>query len=219
VVFVGMQLMRSGLAAVVVLILAAAGATTPADGGGSARMTLVARPTVGPLGPVELSGSVDSGRADEIVDIHFKDCGQRFFRGVTSARTRDGGAWSTQWYPGISTTIRAHWNDERSPEVTVRFRAGVGLRKLKRGGLFEVGASGKTSFWRKRVLIQQRRGGAWRTVRSIVLTEGWAAGAGYAGSAATFKPPVPKGSLIRAFLPPSQARPCYLAGVSDTVRT
>ena len=217
-VFVGVQLMRFGLAAVIVLILAAAGATTPADGRGNARVTLIARPTVGPIGPIELSGAVDSARADEIVDIHAKDCGQGFFRGVTSARTSAGGAWSTQWYPGISTSFRARWNDVWSSPVTVRFRASVGLRKLKRGG-FEVGASGKSSFWRKRVLIQQRRGGAWRTVKSIVLTEGWTSGAGYAGSAATFKPPVPKGSLIRAVLPLSQARPCYLAGVSDTVRS
>lgn len=211
--------MRRTLALGALIVTAIATLAAQAVGSVEAGVTLVARPTVGNPGPVELSGFVDSGQADEIVDIFVKDCGQGFFRGLTATRTRAGGGFSTTWFPGISTSFRARWNDLWSAPVSVRFRAGVGLRKLKRGGLFEVSAGGKTSFWRKRVLIQQRRGGAWKTVATIVLTEGWASGAGFAGSAATFKPTVPKGSLIRAFLPLSQARPCYLAGVSDTVRT
>jgi hypothetical protein len=34
-----------------------------------------------------------------------------------------------------------------------------------------------------------------------------------------FRPRVPKGTLIRAVLPLSQARPCYLAGYGPLMRT
>jgi hypothetical protein len=51
-------------------------------------------------------------------------------------------------------------------------------------------------------------------MRSVVLTK-----SGYGGSAsATFRAAVPKGTLIQAVLPRSQAPPCYLAGYSNLVR-
>ena len=46
----------------------------------------------------------------------------------------------------------------------------------------------------------------------VVLTENTVRGT-------EFRLAVPKGRLLRAVLPRAQARPCYLAGVSRTLRT
>jgi hypothetical protein len=76
-----------------------------------------------------------------------------------------------------------------------------------------VSVGGKVSFWRKFVLLQRfdRPRGVWITLRRVVITEDH-------GSTLEFRPRVPRGTLIRAVLPLSQARPCYIAGVSPTLR-
>jgi hypothetical protein len=188
----------------------------------SERVTIFARPAVTDgTSAVDLFGSVDNGNAGETVTIQAKDCGSQFFRAVDGAETREGGGWATQYYPGISTTLRAVWKDSASTQVTIRQRARVSLSKRPSGRKFYVAAGGRRSFWRKQVLIQRRQGGRWTTVRTIVLTETSAMGGYYAssGAGAEFTVSVPKGTLLRAVLPLSQAPPCYLGGVSRTVRT
>ena len=61
-------------------------------------------------------------------------------------------------------------------------------------------------------MIIQRRTGSWKKVRTVVLSGGSRFGT-------PFKLSVPKGSQLRAVLPKSQAKPCFLAGVSPTIRT
>jgi len=223
-----MGLVTRGLAAVLGVVLFAAFALVlqPSAGAKSTslvvefeRVTLLARPTV--LGPDDirttLFGSVDNGRAGEIVTIQAKDCGQRFFTGVASATTRAGGTWTSEYIPAITTTLRAVWKESASAQVTVRLQARVSLfqRSPRRFEVFVGGA-----FWRKSVLIQRRQQGSWKTVRSVVLTDTYSQpGSRFATTGATFRASYSKGTQIRAVLPLSQARPCYLAGVSKTVRT
>jgi hypothetical protein len=177
--------------------------------------TIEARPSVARWGePITLFGSVDSARAEEIVTIQAKDCRQQFFRDYFSARTREGGSWSTEMWTAINTTLRAVWNGRVSSEITVGRRPGVLLRQ-RSPRRFDVGVQGTGSalFWRKKALFQRfdRRLGIWRTVKQVVLTES----SGYT----TFRAAVPKGSLVRAVIPLSQARPCYYAGYSPLLRT
>ena len=184
----------------------------------SERVTLLARPTVlAASQATTLFGSVDNGRAGEIVTIQAKDCGQRFFTGISSATTRDGGAWTEEYFPAITTTFRAVWKGAASAQVTVRLHPRVSLfqRSPRRFEIFVGGA-----FWRKSVLIQRRQQGSWKTVRSVLLTDTYSQpGSRFATTGATFGASYSKGTQIRAVLPLSQARPCYLAGVSNTVRT
>lgn len=200
------------LAAGIVIVAALASTAAAA----SEQVTISARPTVtGWLQPLTLFGSVESRRADEIVTIEAKDCGQPSYREVDSARTREGGDWSTQFSTLINTTLRAVWNDRASAPITVRARPGVLLRRrsARRFDLSVQAHSGGAMFWRKRALFQRfdRRLGTWATLRRVALTE-------YNGST-EFRASVPRGSLVRAVLPLSQARPCYLAGYSSQVRT
>ena len=203
-------------------LIAGAGALTVAIASGAAaapeQVTIEARPTVTRwLQPMTLFGSVDSRRAEEIVTIQARPCGSpsQFFTNVDTARTSDGGGWSTEFRVLVNTTLRAVWNDRPSAQITVRARPGVLLRRraARRFDVSVQGPSGGEMFWRKRVLFQRldRRLGTWATVKQVVLTD--------SNGAATFRASVPRGSLVRAVLPISQARPCYLAGYSSQVRT
>jgi hypothetical protein len=181
----------------------------------SERVTIAARPTIARLGePVSIFGSVESPRTDEIVTIQAKDCRQQFFRDFASARTREGGAWSTQTWTNVNTTLRAVWNGHTSAEIFVRKRAGILLRQRspKRFSVSVQNHAG-AMFWRRHFLFQrfERRLGTWVIVRRVVLTE--------SDGSTTFTASVPKGSLVRAVIPLSQARPCYAAGYSPLLRT
>jgi hypothetical protein len=188
----------------------------------SERVTIVARPTVASgSGTVELFGSVDSRKEGEEVAIQAKDCGKDFFRVVGGTTTGAGGSWSTRYFPSITTSVRAVWNDVASRQVTIRQRAPITLSKTQSAGRFAIRIVGRKSFWRKRVSIQRfdRRLGTWSTFRSVTLTQsGGTGGGGYTHSVAEFTARVPKGTQLRAVFPLSQARPCYIEGYSQ-IRT
>lgn len=208
------------------LIAAGAGgaavlAATAAAAVAAERVTIQASPAVvsSRQTTTTLAGSLDSAKAGQVVTIQAKECGQRLFWAVASATSREGGAWSTQYRPRITTILRAVWNEHASAQVTVWARPAVVI-KQRPGSTFLVGVGANAQFWRKRVLIQRfdLRLGTWTTLKSVVLTE-TVGGAGGIWSSTRFKAPVPKGSLVRAVLPLAQARPCYLAGYSNMLRT
>jgi hypothetical protein len=174
---------------------------------------------------IRLYGSIDSDKANESIAIQAKDCGSDAFRLVAGATSESGGAWSTLYWPAANTTVRAVWNDVASPQIAVRVRVYVGLYKRRDGKSLRVVASGIDNFWRKRVEIQrfERRLGTWRRLRTVVLSDsggnrGSGPNTGQSGSLADFAPRVPRGTLLRAVMPSSQAKPCYLAGTSATLR-
>jgi hypothetical protein len=167
-----------------------------------------------------LYGAIASDRAKELVRLEARDCGQRLWRVVARVETTAGGRWTWPYfYPGITATIRAHWQGKVSAPVRVRDRAYVELRR-RGAGAFAISVRAKTSFEGRRVLLQRldpARG--WTTVRSVALTESGAPpGASYIYSTVRVSAPVPAGSLVRALLPLTQARPCYLAGRSNMLR-
>jgi hypothetical protein len=188
----------------------------------SQQVTIAARPSVVRWGsPTRLFGSTAGGRGDELVSIEMKECGVpgAAFREVGTFHTSAGGAWSTEWGLRTTTTFRAKWGGDTSAEVTVRQRPYVQLSH-RFGRRFDVFVRALASFWRREVLIQRfdRRLGGWVKVRSVLLTESAGTGTTVATSA-TFQASIPKRTLVRAVFPRSQARPCYLAGYSNLLRT
>lgn len=184
---------------------------------------------------LSIFGSVSSGKADEKVTIQFKQCGllPSQFRDRLETTTREGGGYSfaevRPFAPGVSGVFRAKWGDSVSGQVPVQQSPWVGLQPVA-GGRFEVAVTALQQFWRRRVQLQrfERRVGRWVDVRTLVLTEqlgGGGAAPPFASASfittrtAPFRPDVPKGTTIRAVFPLSQARPCYLGGVSQIRRT
>ena len=202
-----------------VVVAAALASTQPAAGREAQTVTLAARSTlVAPLAPILISGAVSSGREGETVTIQVKDCGQPSYRNMFVVDTHAGGGWASEFYPGINTSVRAAWGGATSAPVAIRQQPRVFLRHLN-GKRYEIAVSAKVPFWRKRALLQQRRQGAWKTIKSVVLTEQNAVGSqGVVWTSGQFRATVPRGAQIRAALPASTARPCYVAGVSPTVR-
>ncbi|HEX4931172.1 MAG TPA: hypothetical protein VFV62_10735 [Gaiellaceae bacterium] len=198
-----------------------AGSAAPSEG-----VTLFAFPTVhGRAQPVTLQGSAAGAKANEIVAIEVKKCGGTAFRKVFETHTDAGGGWTLQIAPTITTTLRAVWKDARSAPVTVQERAWVQLSILQRpakGFSFEVAVRSEVQFWKRHVVIQRfnRSVGRWVEMRKVVLTEtGAAPGSPFVWSSGEFSTVVPRGTLVRAVFPLSQARPCYLAGTSNQLRT
>jgi hypothetical protein len=180
-------------------------------------------------------GSVASGKEGERVSVQFKACGlyPLAYKDAFETTTREGGGWSVEGSPfnlRISGSYRAVWGESISAEVRVQQRADVYLRPV-RGGRYEVSVWGRLPFWRRKVELQRYdpRRSAWVLVRSFVLSNQGGGSPGPAPpfqsivtvgtSTEPFRPPVPKGTTIRAVFPLSQARPCYLAGYSEIRRT
>jgi hypothetical protein len=190
------------------------------------RVSILALPTVhGRAQVVALLGSAEGARASDLVTIEAKDCGDAAFRSVYEAHTDARGGWTLQIAPTITTTLRAVWRNARSDAVTVRDRPWVQLSlrpRTAKGFGFRVAVRSELQFWKRHVVIQRldRSVGRWRDVRKVVLTEtGAAPGSPFVWSSAAFSTAVPRGTLVRAVFPLSEARPCYLAGYSNHLRT
>ena len=197
-------------------------------------VTIGVRPTVVRFADrPQVFGAVTNAEADEEVTVQFKQCGlyPEQFRDFMTTQTIEGGAWSLdelffvrqQLYAG--GTFRAQWRDQVSQEVKLQMRAGVDLRRLPRGGRFEVRVFGTQSFWHRRVRVErfETRSRKWLLERSLLLT-GSEGSRDYGQPIAVnttepFRPKVAKGTTLRAVLPLSQTRPCYLAGYSKLQRT
>lgn len=201
------------------IVLATLGATASAA---SEQVSLVARPAIVPWGtPVKIDGAIALRREGELVTLEWKECGPHapYFRQVSEIPTGAGGEWSTENLLRTTTTLRARWRGSTSDEVTIRARPYVLLRRVS-ARRFDVRVHALQNFWRKRVVVQRfdRRFGMWANVRTVVLRESGGAG-GYVSASASFRAAYPKGAVLRAHFPLSQARPCYLAGTSPIVRT
>jgi hypothetical protein len=214
--------MRVVTVALAVTALAATlGTTAGAQGGG---VSIAARPAIAPsFGPVTLFGAIASPKEHESVTVEVRECGLQTYgyRGVLSVDTDTGGRWTTEYYPGITASLRATWNHQTSPAITVRQAARLLIRRVPATrNTFEISVSGKLGFWHRRALFQQRVGSRWKTIKNVLLTEqGGVGNAGIIWTSARFKASVPRGKLVRAVLPASQAKPCYLAGTSQPMRT
>jgi len=185
-------------------------------------VTIGARPAIVPSDhSTTLFGTVASGKAEEEVVIQAKDCGQSFFRTVAGTTTHEGGVWSLEYFPGITSAVRAVWNGRASSQVTLRQRAMLRFSpKASDRTRFVVSVVAIAQFWKKKVVIQRfdRRLGRWQAYRTVVLTEQASPGA-WTWTSGELTARLPKGTRLRAVLPAKQARPCYLSGTSLPVRT
>jgi hypothetical protein len=207
------------LAVLMLLVVLGSGPATDSGNAGTraAQVTIFARKAdpPQPRNSIIVSGTVDNGKAGEVVDIEAKDCGAQFFRGVAGATTTEGGRYTAQHWARITTTLRAVWNGVSSAAVTVPQAPQIVIAKGKRRGRFRVSVIAVQSFWKKRVQVQRRVDNSWKTVTTVVLTKTGS----YGDYWAPVRLNVPKGSLLRAFVPRSQTRPCYIPGASSTLRT
>jgi hypothetical protein len=190
-----------------------------------AAITISVRPTIyGRQGPLVVSGSVTSGKADEKVTLQFKQCGlfPAQFRDHAEVTTHEGGGWSIETGVLANGAFRAVSGGDVSNEVQVQKRVDVRLAPAP-PRRFEVHVVERFQFWRKQVLIQRFHRGQrkWLLVKKLRLVNtGAAPGSVYVWSTTDkFTVDVAKGTTIRAVLPLAQAKPCHLGGYSNLLVT
>ncbi len=211
------------LCALMLLLAAvAAAALTTRDAGGAVeqRVTIFARPTtVGWAQNATLFGAAEGAGHDDVVVVEVKECGSGFFQTFVELHPSAGGGWTTPVGTGITSIYRARWRNATSGQVTIRQGANVALVRQRSGARLVVSVTAKRSFWRKRVQIERRASGKWRPVRQVVLTDSVSSTGIVSVSEARFRLAVPKGTMLRATLSSTQAKPCYVASTSKPLRT
>lgn len=209
-------------AALFVAIAGVAGTATSLGVAGQAaeRFTIQARPAILRWSEAAtLSGTLAMAKPGETVTIEQQRCGQKAWESAVETRTSDE-SWSASVAAGITALYRATADGATSAPVRVQQRPAVLLARL-RAGTFRISVGARVPFWHRRVTLQRldRGRGVWRDVRSILLTDSGAApGSTYVWSSTdVFRPKLPKGTTVRATLPISVGKPCYLGGYSNLI--
>jgi len=165
-----------------------------------------------------LSGTVSSQQPGETVTVFSQPYGQTSSAQIGSAISATGGGWSFLVRPALQTSYEARWKPATGPTtasspMTVKVRPRVGWRVKTASGrvvTFFAKVSGARSFGGKFVYLQRRNAfGQWVSLKRAYLG---------ATSSATFRARLPSGrSRVRLFMPPTQAGPGYIAGISRTL--
>jgi hypothetical protein len=180
-------------------------------------VTIGVRPTsiVAFDGTVTIYGSVAGASAGQAVAYEARECGiAGSFHVAGGATTAARGAFSSSLplSPGVKTSYRARWHEVVSNVVVVRVAPLVELRRS--GRHFTVVVSGHGYLRGKHVTLQRRDSRRWETLRTLAIRDAFGNG-GFASTTVR----VAEHTVLRAVLPRSQAAPCFLPGVSNTVRT
>jgi hypothetical protein len=188
----------------------------------SETIEIAARPTVLRWGQTMIvAGGVGSGRAGVDVYLETKACDEQTWELVAGPHTDDAGRFTVELGGSVNRLMRARADGATSNLLAIKQRPSVTLN-YRRPGTFWVHVNAMRPLWRKKVVLQRYEPGArtWRTLRSATLSEtGSNPGSPYVWSRTDkFRQQVPKGTLLRASLPLTQAKPCYVGGYSNLLR-
>jgi hypothetical protein len=181
------------------------------------RLTIGVRPTsvVAFDNTITIYGLLAGAGGGRDITYEAKECGTGgSFHLAGAATTGAGGAFSNPpgLPPGVTTSYRAHWRDVLSNVVVVRVAPRVELRRS--GRHFTVVVSGHGYLRGKRITLQRLTAGRWARIRTLPIRDTFGNGGVASGVAR-----LASGFTVRAVLPRSQAAPCFLPGISSTVRT
>jgi plastocyanin len=185
-----------------------------------AGVTISARPPIVTYGgTATLAGTVSSAAAGERVSVFAQACGGTFTR-VADVTTTTGGAWTYAAKPLNNTVYRVTWRASTSPNVTVRVRPRLQLRKVARNR-FALRVSATQSFAGKAAVFQRFNATTrtWTRVRSVTLRANNTGVAPTVVSSVTFTARVGVGRRVRAVMTQSAVGACYAAGTSNAIRS
>jgi plastocyanin len=151
-----------------------------------------------------LSGAVTNQLADQPVTLTSEPFGKGT-QSLATATTAANGAFTFGVSPTIQTSYTAHWRTATSNPVTINVAPRVGFGVLGRRYVAKVTSDlGYGGHW---VLVQRRNAlGGWHSVKRVFLGS---------SSRAVFRMRLPHGrSVLRLFLPESQAGAGYVSGLS-----
>lgn len=126
------------------------------------------------------------------------------------------GAWSLTVSPQVQTTYQATAKETQSPVQVVQVRPLMTLVKV-RSHTFRLRATAAKNFAGKVALFQKRTATGWKTVKSVRLAQISISAQTYV-SGQTFHSGL-RHKTVRAILSSGQVGNCYLAGISNSVRS
>jgi len=167
-----------------------------------------------------LSGAVSSQKTGEKVTVQAEACGQNAFKNAGTATTAAAGAWSLAVRPTVTTQYRAKVKNSMSPTVTVAVRPRVTLSKAGKRK-YKVRITAEQSFAGRLVTFQRFRASSqsWVRVRKATLRQVSTGPEATVVSGITFRSGLQRGRRVRVVLAKAQAGACYLAGVSNVIRS
>jgi hypothetical protein len=171
---------------------------------------------------VTLSGKIPVARAGQKVILKARTC--RFLGAVRvrTLRTRKNGSFSFRLGPTLRTVYSVAWGKRASRQVTVGVAPQVSLSKAgARTFSISVSAGGGSNFEGMQALLQHAVGKKWSTlaVLPLKLTSPPTALTSVSSGTAQVQLPAERHPAYRAVFPLGEAKPCYRAGISKTLKT
>ena len=206
---------RNRLVKTLVIGVAAAAVAVPAWAAPAQAPTLEANPAiVGLLSQVALSGTTGSPKAGQTVFVQARECRASFYRVVAATTSAPGGGWATSAPAQVTTTFRVRVGRAYSRPALVRKRAVLSLSKMPNGRIFLVRAFGGTTLAGRTIRIERHTASGWVLVQRAKLRQ-----SDIFGVVETTVRIRRAGLLLRAFVPLAAAKPCFVAGVSNIIRS
>jgi hypothetical protein len=167
-----------------------------------------------------LSGAVSSQQTGEKVTVQAEACGQNAFKNAGTTTTAAAGTWSLAVRPTMTTQYRAKVKSSTSPTVTVGVRPRITLSKAGKRK-YKVRVTAEQSFAGRLVTFQRFRASSqsWVRVRKATLRQISTGPGATVVSGITLRSRIQTGRRVRVVLAKAQAGACYLAGLSNVIRS
>lgn len=170
-------------------------------------------------GKSTLSGKLASGQSGQQVKVQELACGETKSKLVATVTTTTGGAFSYQAQPSKKTAYTLS-NQGLTAGAAVAVAPSLHLSKVKRHH-YQLQISAAQSFVGKVATFQRYRPKLkrWAKVKRVPLKASAPGTAPTVVTSAAFRSAITAHLRVRVSLGPKQAGSCYLAGLSNTIRT
>jgi plastocyanin len=173
-------------------------------------------------GSLLLSGTVSNGTASEKVTItaNPQNAGTKTAKSLLTTTTAANGSFSATVHPLVHTVYVAATAKSTSDLLSVDVRPRLRLARFGRTHAI-VTAFAARSFLHRYVLLQRFRSrrGVWATIARVRFTRVTNGASPTVMSGAVFRLHVRHGMRLRVFMPFGQARPGYVSGTSNSIRS
>jgi hypothetical protein len=205
------------------LVTASIGAVLTGAAGAAPPVTLTlaaSAPTVTYGTAVTLSGVLSTQKSNQAVAIQATECGSTKPSRAATLKTAANGAFTGPVTPTIGASYQATYKAAKSPAVALTVRPLLELTKVATGSYTAKATAGQ-ALTGKFVLFQRYKKlrKRWVQVKRLPL------GAAVPGttkpamvSSVSFKAKLPRGTRVRLMISALQAKPCYVAATSKSLR-
>jgi plastocyanin len=184
-------------------------------------LTLAAKPVLLIYGAKSaLSGALSTQKVGENIDVLGQQCGSSAATKLATVATTTAGAYASSAQPLLNTAYTAKHQNTTSPAVTVRVRPRLQLAKVS-AHRFSLRVSAVQSFDGKSASFQRYNAtlGRWVAVKTVALKASTAGAAPTVLTTASFRTTTKAGLRVRVTLPQAQVGTCYVAGLSNTIKS